>query len=74
VRLTTKIHHLRAARRARRRLSAEVAGFASAAERAELEQILDRHTPEQTREIRAILGRHDAALLSGRALATAHRR
>jgi hypothetical protein len=50
----------RTERIARRRLSAELAAFTSAADRVELEQLLDRHSSEQTREIRAILLRQDA--------------
>jgi hypothetical protein len=42
---------------ARQRLSAELAGFTSATERAELESVLDRHTPEEASEVRAILYR-----------------
>ena len=44
---------------AQRRLSGELASFRSPAERAELEQILGRHSTEETRGIREILNRQD---------------
>ena len=44
---------------AQRRLSQELASFQSPAERAELEQMLGRHSVEETREIREILNRQD---------------
>ena len=44
---------------AQRRLSEELASFRSPAERAELEQMLGRHSVEETREIREILNRQD---------------
>jgi hypothetical protein len=44
---------------AQRRLSSELASFRSPAERAELEQMLGRHSVEETREIREILNRQD---------------
>ncbi|MEV6305296.1 hypothetical protein AB0M02_38190 [Actinoplanes sp. NPDC051861] len=47
----------RAARRAHRQLSEELAAFRTAAERAELDAILGRHTADETREIHAILNR-----------------
>jgi hypothetical protein len=50
----------RVERQARRTLSAELATFTSAADRAELDHLLDRHSSEETREIRAILVRQDA--------------
>jgi len=53
----TSLSHRRTERLARRRLSAELASFTSAADRAELDQILERHTYAETREIRAILSR-----------------
>ena len=62
----------RTERIARRRLSDELASFQTPAERAELEQMLGRHSAEETREIREILARHDferqraAAGLGGR--------
>ena len=56
----TNLSHLRSERLARRELSAELATFTSASDRAELEHILDRHSFEETREIRMILSRQDA--------------
>lgn len=50
-----------AAARAHRTLEREIAGFTTTSERAELEAILARHAPEQTREIDAILVRQRAA-------------
>lgn len=46
-------------RAAHRRLSAELAAFATPAERAELDLIIGRHSHEETREVRAILNRQD---------------
>jgi hypothetical protein len=56
----TSLAHRRTVRRANRQLSEELAAFATVAERTELDLILDRHSPEETREIRAILSRQDA--------------
>jgi hypothetical protein len=53
----TTLAHRRTERQAYRQLSAELAAFTTAADRAELEHILDRHTAEETREIREILSR-----------------
>ncbi|MFC7532787.1 hypothetical protein [Actinoplanes sp. GCM10030250] len=50
----------RAARRARRRLSDELAAFRTAAERSELDLMLGRHSAEETREIHAILNQQEA--------------
>jgi len=50
----------RSQRIAHRQLSVELAAFTSAADRAELEQLLDRHSSDETREIRTILLRQDA--------------
>ena len=50
----------RAARRAQRQLSEELAAFRTAAERSELDLMLGRHSAEETREIHAILSRQDA--------------
>jgi hypothetical protein len=55
----TALAHRRTMRLAHRRLSAELAGFRSPAERAELEHMLGRYSAEETREIRAILNRQD---------------
>jgi hypothetical protein len=56
----TTLSHRRTARLAHRQLAAELAAFTSAADRAELDQILERHSHAETREIRAILSRQDA--------------
>lgn len=56
----TILSRRRTERLAHRRLSAELAAFTSAADRAELEHLLDRHSSEETREIRAILNRQYA--------------
>jgi hypothetical protein len=55
----TSLSHRRTVRLAHRRLTEELAGFVTPAERAELDQILERHSAEETREIRAILSRQD---------------
>jgi hypothetical protein len=52
----------RAARRARRQLRAELACYASQADRLELNAILNRHKPEEAEEIRSLM----AALSSAR--------
>ncbi len=46
----------RAARKARRRLRSELAQYRSDNDRRELEAIMDRHTSQETEEIRSILG------------------
>ncbi len=51
----------RTERIARRRLEAELAAFSSPAERAELESVLDRHSPADADQVRAILVRQDIA-------------
>jgi hypothetical protein len=56
----TRLSDRRTMRLAHRRLSAELATFSSAADRAELDLLLDRHSSDETREIRAILLRQDA--------------
>ena len=55
----TALANRRTMRLERRRLTAELAAFRTTAERAELDQLLSRHTPEETAEIREILYRHD---------------
>lgn len=50
-----RLANRRTERVARRQLAAELAAFQTPAERAELDQLLGRHTPEETREIREIL-------------------
>ena len=47
----------RAQRRDQARLTWELASFAAARERLELDAMLERHTAEQTREVREILAR-----------------
>jgi hypothetical protein len=54
------LSHRHTLRLARRRLSAELAAFTTAADRTELELLLDRHGIQETREIRSILLRQDA--------------
>jgi hypothetical protein len=48
--------HRRAASRARADLCRELAQYNTPADRLELEAIMDRHTAEETEELRAILG------------------
>jgi hypothetical protein len=54
-----QLSNRRTERIARRQLAAELASFATPAERAELDHMLGRHTPEETREIREILNQQD---------------
>jgi hypothetical protein len=59
----TSLSDRRTVRLARRKLTDELATFASASDRAELDDILDRYPTEETREtreIREILRRQDA--------------
>jgi hypothetical protein len=44
---------------AHRRLADELASFRTTAERAELDELLSRHSSEETEQIRAILYRQD---------------
>lgn len=55
----TALANRRTMRIARRRLGAELASFRTTAERAELDQLLSRHSAEETAEIREILYRQD---------------
>ena len=55
----TALANRRTMRIARRRLSQELAAFRTTAERAELDQLLSRHSAEETAEIREILYRQD---------------
>jgi hypothetical protein len=55
----------RSVRVAHRRLSEELASFRTTAERAELDELLGRHSEEETREIRAILHRQDTLRYRG---------
>jgi hypothetical protein len=59
----TALANYRTERIAHRRLAAELAAYQSPAERAELDEVLSRHSEEDTREIRAILARRDARRL-----------
>ena len=59
--LMTVLSHRRTVRLARRRLSAELAAFSSAADRVELDLLLDRHDRDETQDIRSILLRQDTA-------------
>ena len=56
----TSLSHRRTVRLAQKQLTDELATFTSTSERAELDEILDRYPAEETRQIREILGRHDA--------------
>jgi HEPN domain-containing protein len=56
----TSLSDRRTVRLAQRKLTDELATFASASDRAELDDILDRYPTEETREIREILRRQDA--------------
>jgi hypothetical protein len=55
----TALANRRTERDAYRQLSAELAGFQSPAERAELDHLLARHSADDTRQIREILNRQD---------------
>ncbi|MET0495698.1 MAG: hypothetical protein ABW000_21440 [Actinoplanes sp.] len=62
--LKSKIHsvrasvsHRRTVRLANRQLSQELAAFTTAADRAELDEMIERHSAEETRQIREILSR-----------------
>jgi|tagenome__1003787_1003787.scaffolds.fasta_scaffold20532996_2 hypothetical protein len=55
----TALANRRTMRGVHRRLSAELASFRTTAERAELDELLSRHTEDETEEIRAILYRQD---------------
>ena len=54
----TALANYRTERIAHRRLAAELAEYQTPAERTELDEVLARHTTEDTREVRAILARH----------------
>ena len=53
----TRLSHRHAIKVAHRQLADELAAFTTPADRAELEDILDRYPADQTREIREILSR-----------------
>jgi hypothetical protein len=55
----TALANRRTMRVANRRLADELAGFRSTAERAELDELISRHSAEETEEIRSILYRQD---------------
>jgi hypothetical protein len=55
----TVLANRRTMRIANRRLADELASFRTTAERAELDELISRHSSEETREIRAILYRQD---------------
>jgi hypothetical protein len=55
----TALANRRTMRVAHRRLADELAGFRTTAERAELDELISRHSPEETEQIRAILYRQD---------------
>jgi CRISPR/Cas system-associated protein Csm6 len=55
----TALANRRTMRVAHRRLAGELASFRSTAERAELDELLSRHSAEETKEIRAILYSQD---------------
>ena len=55
----TALANRRTMRTAHRRLSAELASFQTPSERAELDQMVARHSTEETQEIRRILSRQD---------------
>ena len=56
----TSLSHRRTVRLANRQLSQELAAFTTAADRAELDEMIERHSTEETREIREILSRLSA--------------
>jgi hypothetical protein len=56
----TGLSHRRTVRLANRQLSQELAAFTTAADRAELDEMIERHSAEETREIREILSRLSA--------------
>jgi hypothetical protein len=63
----------RTERTAYRQLSRELAAFQSPAERAELDHLLGRHSPEETREIREILNRQQYERLRRATVLGGHR-
>ena len=58
--LRTSLAERRVARTRRRRLARELAAYRTPAERLELDQILGRHSEEETAEISAILSQQTA--------------
>jgi|tagenome__1003787_1003787.scaffolds.fasta_scaffold20512122_2 hypothetical protein len=57
--VSTAMANRRTMRLAHRRLADELASFRSTSERAELDELLSRHTVEETAQIRAILYSQD---------------
>ena len=57
--ISTGLANRRTIRLAHRRLADELASFRSTSERAELDELLSRHTAEETAQIRAILYSQD---------------
>jgi hypothetical protein len=57
----TTLSQRRTVRQAHKQLAQELATYVSPAERAELEELLDQHPAEQTRELRIILNQQDLA-------------
>jgi hypothetical protein len=55
----TALANRRTMRVAHRRLADELAAFRTTAERAELDELISRHAPEETEQIRAILYSQD---------------
>jgi hypothetical protein len=55
----TTLANRRTERVAYRNLAKELAAFQTPSERAEIDQLLSRHSAEETREIREILNRQD---------------
>ena len=72
-RIRTALANRRTERLAQRRLAAELAEFQTPAERAELEQVLARHSAEEARPIWAILDRQDAERLHHAAFLSGYR-
>ncbi len=64
--IRTELATRRAARRERLKLEQELAAFDTPAARLEIETIVARHDPEETREIRAILTRQASDNLMAR--------
>jgi hypothetical protein len=67
----TALANRRTLRVAHRRLADELASFRTTAERAELDQLISRHSAEETEEIRTILYRQDVARQQSRRRETA---
>jgi hypothetical protein len=72
-RIRTAIAHRAVERRQYRLLAKELAAFQSPAERAELEELIGRHSAEETRLIRGILQQQDFERQLGAAGIGGHR-